>query len=255
MPLPPRASASSRETARNRPNYRRYAAIIDSRVRLARLSSGWKRLTVTRGHILAGPAVELDRQQPARTGLGGAFQLGRWLVVEDGGLILAGSVGDRRHQIAPSLRRRPPASALDSPAMVALDPALAKGHVRQVGKAADLVRGQQVALGIDRVGREIEAEGLALRRHPLGQGPARVPRQADRGDAARFEPPPNRPCWPLVRWSCAEAACARIVSAAAWTDGRSGLSASNAPAAARLSSWRRLSNLGSIRSAKSSRFL
>ena len=52
----------------------------------------------------------------------------------------------------------------------------------QFGEALDLVRGEQVALAVDRMGREIEAEGVALGGHPLGQRPVRVARQADRRD-------------------------------------------------------------------------
>jgi hypothetical protein len=42
------------------------------------------------------------------------------------------------------------------------------------------VRGEQVALGIDRMGGKIETEGVALGGHSLGQSPSSAARQADR---------------------------------------------------------------------------
>src|SRR5688572_13507254 len=39
-----------------------------------------------------------------------------------------------------------------------------------------------MALLVDRMGREIETEGVALGRHPLGQRPTGVARQANRSD-------------------------------------------------------------------------
>ena len=124
---------------------------------------------------------------------------------------------------------------------------------RQFGEALDLVGGEQVALGVDRVGGEIEAERVALGGHALGQGPAGVGRKADRRDR--------------VRAAAAEQA---VLAAGPLVVGRGGMGedglgrgmdrravalriVSNAPAAARLSSWRRLSRRGSTRAANSSR--
>ena len=80
-------------------------------------------------------------------------------------------------------------------------------------------------------------------------------RQADRGDAAVRRPAEQRRA---ARWSAGRGPLRHGRGSsrrAAKTAARSGLSASNAPAAARLSIWRRLSSLGSIRAAKSSRLV
>ena len=42
------------------------------------------------------------------------------------------------------------------------------------------MRGEQMALGIDRMGRIIETEGVALGSHPFGQCPGDIPRKTDR---------------------------------------------------------------------------
>ena len=228
---------------------------ICRRVFFARPSSGWKRLTVTRGVSSPGRRSSSTVIRPQLPDLAAASSSRAGLVVEGGGFILAAGIGMRRHHVAAApwptcASARPRPARPSSPTTGRRRPARHRG---EFGEAPHLVRGEQMPLGIDRMGGEIEAEGVALGRHPLGQRPARVARQADRGDAGLGR---RRRTGRPARWSAGRAPRRHGRGSSRprrRPPARSGLSASNAPAPARLSSWRRLSSLGSIRSAKSSR--
>ena len=134
--------------------------------------------------VIAGAAVEFDRHQPALTVTRGGLKRGRGLVVEHHRLILPAGVGDRRHHVAATLGRGPPARRFDQPGHHRRPARAVERHRqrREPGKAANLVRGEQMTLGIDRVRGEIKAECLALGGHPLGHAPAGIAGQTDPRD-------------------------------------------------------------------------
>ena len=202
MPLPPRAAASSRAIAVGRRRVGNPHGHLQPRA----LGQRVERLEALDRHprrVVPGAAVELDGQQPAGARLGRGFERRARLIVERGGDELAadGRTGRRscsggpwpKSASAPLRPVRPSSTSIARPRP--------SRQRRELGKGLDLVRGKQMALRIDRVGGEIEAERVALRRHPLGQRPRRVARQADRGDLRahrRRTVPPAR--W--SRWSC-----------------------------------------------------
>jgi hypothetical protein len=122
--------------------------------------------------FITGATIKLDAEQGALAGLGSGFQRHRRLVVEGGRDELARSVAEVHHHVAAAPCRGAPARFLDQARHRRADAlALRNSDVGQLSERLDLVRCEQMPCRVDRMGGEIEAEGVALRGHPLRERP------------------------------------------------------------------------------------
>ena len=94
------------------------------------------------------------------------------LVVECGRDELTAAVAQGGNHVAATLRRGPPARFLDEPGHGRSDAlALRDESLHDFGEGLHLVGSKEMASRIYRVRREVEAEGVALGGHALGDRP------------------------------------------------------------------------------------
>src|SRR5205085_2366884 len=122
-------------------------------------------------------ARRLGHGKSDRSDAGDAFEGGGGpgsRVGEHRSLELARAVGQSRHHVAAAPGGGAEARVLDEAGHGGGIAAAIRRRRdrRQLGKAAGAVRLGEVAVIVDRMGGEIEAEALLLRSHALGQGPA-----------------------------------------------------------------------------------
>ena len=217
VPLPPRAAAK----------FRHEIGATDASVGephrhlqpgpLGQASSGWKRLTVTRGASSPGRRSSSTVSSPQLPALAAASSAAHGSSSNTVASNWPVAIGKGRHHVAPALGRRPPARFLDQAGHHRRRPA-AIGRRRKRGQLGEGCGpcARRAGGAARRPGGPRNRSRRRRARRPCARPGSSARRAA--GGSARSRaslPPPNRPCCPLVRWSAALAAWARIVSAAA----------------------------------------